>query len=317
MVSLVGGVQAPVDFGLVLPPCTDPGTLLATLKYADGAGFHTVWVPDRTIAEVPFLDALSVLGALAVATTRVRIGPVSLIASRRNPVLTAHALASIDHLSDGRLVVGVGVGGIEPNEFAVVGVDPASRGALTDEHLHLWRRLWSQADVDHDGRGFHCQGVTIGPPPAGRIPVWIAGSSPAAQRRAGRLGDGWIPVFTTPTRYGRQWEVVTDAASAADRDPMAIVPGVYLFGSIGSTAADPKARLDAALQRMLGSPLASMADSCLCGTPGEWVEQIGRWTAVGVRHVSALLFSDDLERDVRLVGEEVLPALRSISSDPR
>lgn len=296
----------PIEFGLVLPPLPDVASLASTLRYVDGAPFDTVWVPDRTLADTTFLDALTVLGALSLATSRVRIGPASLVASRRNPVLTAHALATANYLSGGRLVVGVGVSGIEPNEFAVAGVDPQRRGTLTDEYMGLWRRLWSEDDVDHEG-AYACRGVTIGPRPDKPIPVWIAGNSPAANRRAGRLGDGWLPCFVTPARYPGEWATVGEVAAAEGRDPGAIVPGVYLFGAVARRSDDARAVLDGALQAMLGAPLTALADSCVVGTPAEWVEQIERWKAAGARHVSVLLFTGDLDSDVRIVGEEVLP----------
>ncbi|WP_088315582.1 LLM class flavin-dependent oxidoreductase [Kineosporia sp. R_H_3] len=303
-------MSGPFELGLALPPTPDAQTLAPTLAYADTAGFSHIWAPDRTLSAQPaFLDALTVLSALAVLTRNVTIGPVSLVASRRNPVNTAHALASVEYLSGGRLTVGVGVSGIEPKEFAIAGIDTAVRGAVTDEYLHLWRRLWGEEEVTHEGVHYRCDDITLHPKPSRHIPVWIAGGSEAAQRRAGRLGDAWIPTFVTPDSYPAQFDVVRRTAEDCGRDPDAITPAVYVFGAIAEDGALARQVADGALQGMLGAPLAALEQSCLVGTPDDWAAQLGRWQEAGVRHVSAVLFTQSLLDDVRLVGETVLPRL--------
>lgn len=303
-------MSRPLELGLALPPTPDAQTLAPTLAFADGAGFSHIWAPDRTLsAQPPFLDALTVLSTLAILTKNVTIGPVSLIASRRNPVITAHALASVEYLSGGRLTVGVGVSGIEPKEFAIAGVDTAVRGAVTDEYLHLWRRLWGEADVTHEGIHYQCDGITLHPKPNRHIPLWIAGGSEAAQRRAGRVGDAWIPTFVTPDTYAPGFDVVRRTAQDAGRDPDAITPAVYVFGAIAQDRELARQIADGALQGMIGAPLAAVERSCLVGTGDDWVAQLERWQEAGVRHVSAVLFTRSLLDDVRLLGDTVLPRI--------
>ncbi|MBL8932873.1 MAG: LLM class flavin-dependent oxidoreductase [Kineosporiaceae bacterium] len=303
-------MSEPLELGLALPPTPDAQTLAPTLAYADAAGFSHIWAPDRTLsAQPPFLDALTVLGALAVLTQHVTIGPVSLIASRRNPVNTAHALASVEYLSGGRLTVGVGVSGIEPKEFAIAGIDTAVRGAVTDEYLHLWRRLWGEEEVTHDGVHYRCDDITLHPRPNRHIPVWVAGGSEAAQRRAGRLGDAWIPTFVTPDAYTAGFDVVRGTAQDAGRDPDAITPAVYVFGAISQDREVARQIADLSLQGMIGAPLAAVEQSCIVGTGDDWVAQLERWQEAGVRHVSAVLFTQSLQDDVRLLGETVLPRI--------
>ena len=301
-----------LELGLALPPTPDARTLAPTLAYADTAGFSHIWAPDRTLSAQPqFLDALTVLSTLAVLTKNVSIGPVSLIASRRNPVNTAHALASVEYLSGGRLTVGVGVSGIEPKEFAIAGVDTAVRGAVTDEYLHLWRRLWGEEEVSHDGVHYRCDDITLHPRPNRHIPLWIAGGSEAAQRRAGRIGDAWIPTFVTPDAYPAGFDVVLRTAQDVGRDPDAITPAVYVFGAIAQDREVARQIADGALQGMIGAPLAAVEQSCLVGTGDDWVAQLQRWQEAGVRHVSAVLFTASLLEDVRLLGETVLPRIRT------
>jgi alkanesulfonate monooxygenase SsuD/methylene tetrahydromethanopterin reductase-like flavin-dependent oxidoreductase (luciferase family) len=123
----------------VLPPCPSPDELRVTASYADDSGLHSLWVTDRTVAGMPWLDGLTVLSALALATRRVQIGTSVLVLPRRNPVYVAHALASVEYLSNGRLIAGSGVGNaaVSGPEFEIAGVDMAQRGRLTDEYLDL------------------------------------------------------------------------------------------------------------------------------------------------------------------------------------
>ncbi|MHB9849064.1 LLM class flavin-dependent oxidoreductase [Streptomyces krungchingensis] len=297
--------------GLVLPPCPNPEELSATVACADESGLHSLWVTDRTVAGMPWLDGLTLLGALAATTRRVEIGTSVLVLSRRNPVHVAHALATVEYLSGGRLIAGIGVGNTHVSlpEFEIAGVDPAQRGRLTDEYVGLLRRLWSEEEVDHVGDGWRCSKIGLLPRPARQVPVWIGGSSPASRRRAGRIGDGWLSVFSSPKQHASQWAEVQAAAEASSRAPAAIVPGTYLFGAIGTDGDASRQLLDRTLQGFLNLPLTAVADSCVWGTPEQWLERLAEWHDAGAQHVNVALFSNQLERDARLVAEHVVPHL--------
>ncbi|MCM2393722.1 LLM class flavin-dependent oxidoreductase [Streptomyces albipurpureus] len=302
--------------GLVLPPSVPPGQLWPAVETADRGGFDSVWVTDRTIAGTPWLEAHTLLGAVAARTERVRIGTSVLCIARRNPVLTAHALATADHLSGGRLVAGVGLGGLEPAEYAIAGVPIASRGALTDEYLGLVRRLWQEESVDHHGPGFRCEGISIAPRPAAPVPLWIGGNSPAAYRRAGRLGDGWISVFAGPDGFRDGWEQVLAQAEAAGRDPQPLTPAVHLFAAIGTRPGQAEAVLEPAVRALLGAGLDQYGDACLYGTPDRWTDTIGRFAEAGARQINVLLFGDGLARDTETIALEVIPQLGPRTATP-
>jgi alkanesulfonate monooxygenase SsuD/methylene tetrahydromethanopterin reductase-like flavin-dependent oxidoreductase (luciferase family) len=141
------------------------------------------------------------------------------------------------------------------------------------------------------------------------VPIWLGGSTSRARRRAGRLGNGWLAVSSSPQRFPAEWAEVRQAATAAGRDPADLTPATYLFGSIDEDGASSRILLDVVLRQFLGTPLDAVADSCIWGTPGQWRERLARWEAAGARHVNVALFTSSLKHDVQLLSEQVLPHL--------
>jgi probable F420-dependent oxidoreductase len=136
----------------------------------------------------------------------------------RNPVVLAKELASLDRLSGGRLLPGVGLGAPVPAEHRAFGVDRRARAGLFDEALTLIRRLWTEDDVHHEGDHFHVDGVTLRPRPLQQpIDVWLGGTAPSELRRTARLGDGWLPSFTVPAEVEAGWATINRVAAEHDR----------------------------------------------------------------------------------------------------
>ena len=295
------GSHPGLQLGLVLPPCLSGDELRAVARDADDSGLHSLWVTDRTVAGTPWLDALTVLGALAGVTRRVQIGTSVLVLPRRNPVHVAHALATVDYLTGGRLIAGIGVGNaaVSGPEFAIAGTDMTQRGRLTDEYLTLVRRLWTEDDGE----------TSLAPKPGRHVPVWIGGSTSAARRRAGRAGDGWLAVFSAPGRFAAEWAEVQHEADRHGRDPSQLVPATYLFGAIDEDGVSSRQLLDGILPGFLGAPLDAVADTCIWGTPGQWLQRLAQWQEAGARHVNVALFTSALEHDMHLLTERVLPQL--------
>jgi probable F420-dependent oxidoreductase len=301
-----------LDLGIVLPPYTTKDHLRAVAETADATGIDSLWVTDRTVVGMPWLETLTTLGALAALTERVRIGSSVLVLPRRNPILLAQSLATVEHLSGGRFIAGIGVGDPRitgPAEMELAGVDPTVRGRITDDYLDLLRRLWTEDDVTFDSPGCRADGITLGLKPTADIPVWIGGGTPAARRRAGRVGDGWLALMSTPDRFPGELAEVQESARRHGRDADAVVPAVYMFGAIDTDGESSERLLDTALQGFMGAPLAAIADGCVWGTPDDWCRRLAGWQAAGARSVNIALFSADLPADVRLIGEHVVPAL--------
>jgi len=163
-------------------------------------GYDSVWTSEHIFFYFPTSDALTTLAAAAALTSRIRLGTAVLLLPLRPAALAAKEITSVDVISGGRLTLGIGVGGEYPKEFQAVGVPVKERGPRTDEAIQLLRKLWTEDNVSFDGRFTVLDGVTLQPKPAqpGGPPLWIAGRSQAAIRRAGRLGDGYLPYLFSP-----------------------------------------------------------------------------------------------------------------------
>jgi probable F420-dependent oxidoreductase len=152
-------------------------------------------------------------------TTRIKFGFSVLVLPGRNPMLLAKELATIDRLSNGRLLPAVGLGAPDPMEHQAFGIQREERAALFDEMLPLMRRLWTEDSVDHDGPRFHLKAASILPKPVQQpLDIWLGGIAPSELRRVGRLGDGWLPSFVTPDDAAEKRPVVEEAAAAAGRE---------------------------------------------------------------------------------------------------
>jgi len=173
---------------------------------------------------MPILEALMTLSYIAGVTTRVTLGTEVLVLPQRHPTLVAKQVSTLDTLSGGRVRLGVGVGWQE-SEYEALGEDFHTRGARMDEAIRLLRAWWGDPRVDFDGKHYQITAMAMEPkPPQGRaVPIWIGGSSEAALRRVGQLGDGWLGNRINDAADARRvFETIRRHAEAAGRDPGAI-----------------------------------------------------------------------------------------------
>ena len=202
------------------PAGKDGAEFLWTLTdLCERSGIDSLWLSDRLSSPLPVLEPLTALAAVAARTERIKFGPSVLVLPFRTPVVVAKELATIDYLSGGRLLPAVGVGVELPGEFDASGVPFKDRGRRTDEAIEIIRRLWLEDEVTFQGEFYRLERVSVLPKPVQTPPpIWIGGKSEAAQRRAGRLGDGWIPSFITPREFARGVEGVQRYAREAGRE---------------------------------------------------------------------------------------------------
>jgi probable F420-dependent oxidoreductase len=182
----------------------------------EGHGFDSLWLSERLTGGAP--DPMIGLAFAAGRSRKLKLGTSVQVLPGRNPAEVAKAWASLDRLSGGRALPAFGLGVADPAEQQAFGVAREERGAIFDEALPLVRRLWLEDDVDHDGDRFGYRGLTVRPKPVQQPPdVWLGGRAKSELRRVGRLGDGWLPSFTTPGEAAAGRVVVEDAAAAAGR----------------------------------------------------------------------------------------------------
>jgi probable F420-dependent oxidoreductase len=280
--------------------------LLALAETAEALGFDSVWVGDSLLAR-PRHDPLTLLAAVAARTRKVEMGTAVLLPALRNPVVLAHQVATLDRISEGRLILGIGIASDQPNiraEFVAAGVPFEKRVGTLVEGVALMRALWTGKPVDWDGR-WQMKGAVLGPTPhrPGGPPIWIGGSVPAARERTGRLFDGWFPNAPSPSDYAGQWAEVKAAAKAAGRDPAALTGAMYLTLSIDDDAARAEARIDSYLEQYYGQRPDVMRKRQMCyAGPAEgaaaWLKS---YADAGASHL-VLRFAGEHERQLQIVS---------------
>jgi probable F420-dependent oxidoreductase len=273
----------------------------------------SLWFNERLSAPQPVLEPLTTMAAVAARTRRLKFGPSVLVTPFRTPVLLARELATIDYLSGGRLLPALGVGVEQEREFRAAGVPFKERGRRTDEAIHIMRRCWAEDEVTFAGEFWSLERVTVLPKPVQQpFPVWIGGNSEVAMRRAGRLGDGWIPSFITPEQFRVGVEKTQAFAAEAGREVPADHFGalVYFCFAADPAAAEatakpflPRGRVDdATLTRIaaFGPPdvLAARLDEYVRGGGSKFI----------VRPMGP---PDGMLEQVQRLAEEVLPAFHA------
>jgi probable F420-dependent oxidoreductase len=216
----------------------DAQTLVGLAARADELGFDSVWAHDHVfnvghvlerIGSRPYYEPLTLLSFVAARTTRVRLGTSVLVLPYHNPIRLAKAAATLDVLSGGRLLLGVGVGAIE-QEMEAMGTPFKQRGAFTDEAIAVMRTLWSEEDPRFDGKFSRFAGMKFSPKPFQKrsIPIIIGGISRAAIRRAARVGDGWQPLGLGPDALGEAISVLREELRACGRDASQVPVSITL-----------------------------------------------------------------------------------------
>ena len=217
------GFVVPNNFGV-----SDPHEVVRLGVRAEELGFDSVWVNHHVLnvgyvrerlGERPYHDALVMLTWLAAQTSRVRLGTSVLVLPYLHPMVLAKELATLDHLSGGRLTVGVGVGSL-PEENAALGVAYDSRGDYCNEFLEVMRRLWTDDRASFHGRFFDFEDLISSPKPLQRPhpPIVVGGNRPPALRRVASLGDGWHPLGVSPDGVRQRLETIRSEALARERE---------------------------------------------------------------------------------------------------
>jgi probable F420-dependent oxidoreductase len=260
--------------------------LVSFASRVEDLGFDSIWLGEHLLWRVGFLDPMVALAAISGVTQRIKLGTSVLILPLHHPLPLAKAATTLDILSHGRLILGVGVGGENPNEFAAVGIDVKQRGRLTNESLGLLRRLWTEDAVQHDGPAYPCNDATVRPRPLtpGGPPVWIGGRSEAAQQRAARLGDGWLPYLVSPRQYGAGIGALRATAESACQPLSDFTPALHIFVAIDG-ALDGRRLLGDFFERIYSDRLERVLNStCLVGSVTDCAERLCEYWRAGARH---------------------------------
>jgi probable F420-dependent oxidoreductase len=278
-------------------------------------GYDSIWTSEHMLFYVPIFDALTTLAAFAARTQRILLGTAVLLLPLRHPTVTAKEVASIDIMSNGRVILGIGVGGEFAREFVACGVPVNERGRRTNEAIEVMRKLWSESNVNFEGRFFRLEDASMEPKPVQKPgpPIWVAGRSEAAMKRAARLGDGYMPYLFSPERYRDSLQKVHAFAEEAGRDPAAIETGLYQFISVADTYDEARQRANQDLSVRYNQPFDRIVDRyCVLGTPEQCADRLGQYIDAGVRHFILVPIPSGrgLAADLETYAKEVAPKVR-------
>lgn len=276
-----------MDWGLHLPHLGRQATrenLIAFATTADRLGVHSLWSSDHVAwpreveskypytedgsfpggYDMPWLDPLGVLFMVAGCTEHARLGTTVLILGYRPPLLTAKAWASLDVMSGGRAIVGVGVGWMK-EEFDALQMPYDHRGERADEQLEIYRTVWSQQDPSFSGRFYEFPPIGFSPRPLqDPLPIWVGGDSEPAFRRTVRYGDAFHAAFQKRETVEKAWARVRELAAEAGRNPDDITLSIRLYLDPDGTQAPEKS---------------------IAGSAQQMADTVGAWSSIGVTHI--------------------------------
>src|SRR6185436_16309414 len=216
------------------------------VELCEKSEIDSLWFSERLSSPLPIPEPMTAMAAIAARTTRLKFGPSVFVTPFRTPALAAREIAMVDYLSGGRLLPAFGIGAEQEREFLAAGVPFRERGRRTDEAIAIMRRCWSEDEVTFKGEFWQLDRITVLPKPVQQpMPLWIGGNSEAAMRRAGRLGDGWIPSFITPDQLRVGVRKTQAFAAESGRE----IPADH-FGALFYCCLDP----DPAVARAMAAP---------------------------------------------------------------
>ena len=295
-------------FGFALPSSIDGEELCYFAQRAEALGFESIWTGDHIVlptagtdqypytadgsfsrsADEPFLETMTLLSYVAARTKTIRIGSTVVILPYRNPIVQAKMFASLDVLTGGRVICGVGVGWLE-KEFETLGVPYARRGAMSDEWLAIFKCLWTEEYPSHQGEFYSFDGIQLYPKPVQKpqIPIWVGGHTRRAIRRTVAFGDAWHPTRQTPEYVEGMLPYLRHHAREAGRDPSEIT--ISLKRSLHFTD--------------LGLPESGTVRTggAMIGTTREVIEDVRRCSQIGISQLTYDFRTRDVEACVRTI----------------
>jgi alkanesulfonate monooxygenase len=297
------------------PEMPDAGALIEYAVRAERLGYESVWVWDHILLGVdpyfPILDALSVLTAVAARTERIRLGTGILVLSARNPVVLAKQLSTIDHISNGRLTLGVAAGWYK-REFDAIGVPFNKRGDIMDQNLEILTRLWQEDQVTASYPPYELAAAVMSPKPVQkpRPPILIGGYVDRVLKRAGTVGDGWLTYYYTAEGFTKSWAKVRRFAEEAGRDPNTLRSINQLPIYIGKSREEVEAPMLEWLTTEwdFAGWSDSTTDSAVLGTVDDCVEQLQAHLDAGVQQITLVPYRFDTEQ-IEQIAEEIIPRI--------
>ena len=309
-------------FGIPVPQVfmdgrPDMDLVRRSLKRAEELGFESAWVQDQVAGSVPLMESVSLLCYAAAVTERIRLGVSVIVFPIRNAVQLAKNFSSLDNMSNGRAILGIGLGPVFAGDhyFNIFGTRSNEALRRFNEGLTIMRALWSESKVDLDGEFYTLRGAAMEPKPIQKpLPVWFGGQHPKALRRAARIADGYMGAGPTTTEdFALQVHQLRRFVDETGRDPASFPISKRVYLAVDQDPARAKARLDeffwARYPWMIQSNPNFVADICAWGSPEQVADGLRPVLAAGAGMIVLNPLWDFVEQMEQL-SEEVIPLLR-------
>src|SRR3984957_1391996 len=288
------------------------------VELVDRCGYDSLWVGDHISFPLAIFDPLLQLAQAAVVSRRLLLGTSVLLLPLRHPTPVAKQVTTLDHLTEGRFILGVGVGGEFPREYAACDVPHNERGARLAEGVTVLRKFFSGEPVTHHGKFYGpFEDVPMNPPPRqpGGPPIWFAGRKDAALRRIGRVGDGYLSYVVSPEMYRAALATIESAAEQAGRGSIPFGTGHLLFTRLDRSYEEALDRATETLSVRYAMDFRKAAQRyCALGTPAMVAERIREFHAAGVRHVALDLLGpyEQKAEQIAWFARDALPLLADL-----
>jgi probable F420-dependent oxidoreductase len=300
------GIAIPQDF--IAGPL-EIEALHTYLHRAESLGYDSVWVQEQIVGTVPILEPLTLLTYAAALTRTVRLGTSVMVFNLRHPIQLAKSLTSLDHLSRGRLTVGVGLGG-QTADYAAFGITPERRVRRFVEGLEVMKALWTEPAVTYTGQFWRLEGIAQEPKPVQKPhpPIWFGARQPAALRRAVRLGDGFMGAGSSSAQeFKSQVQLLRGFLEEAGRDPATFTISKRVYLAVD----DDKARAERRLRHWFGIRYrnADMASQVsVWGSVGECLDKLAAIVGHGAQHL-LLNPAFDYPEQMEVLAQAIVPHL--------
>lgn len=276
--------MADIKFGVTYSERLDFTDLPAYARRVEELGFDSIWVTENISSGAPALECFTALSFMAANTGKLMLGPSVTLLPLRNPVLVAQTVASLDILSGGRVVFGVGVGNDTP-EFLAYGGNARERASRSDEALEIIKRLWTQNSVTFHGKHFHLDDYQLLPKPAQKPHprIHVGGGAASVVRRAGRFADSLIPVSKTPAEARAMFESAEQTARESGRDASAMTRVMHIFMCFADSPEEAADIASGVYTRRANSKTEIPPDSPhLLGSPHRIADTLQSYIDIGV-----------------------------------
>ena len=310
------GYLLPTREMVMAPGNPDFGLMIDLAERAEGHGFDSVWCGDSVLAR-PRLEALSTLAAIAGRTKQVKLGTAVFLPALRNPVILANEIANLDIVSEGRVILGVGIASKTPaveKEFNACGVSFRHRVSIFEECVTVMRKLWAGSEVNFDGRHFQLDGIRLGLKPVqqGGIPIWMAASAEKPQRRMLNIGDGWFPNSTSPEAFTAGWQQIEALAKESGDDANRLHKALYTTLNINEDKAQADKEMKEFIEGYYNTPFETMSrtQSVFTGNVQDAIGWLKGFVAAGVETIVVRFGGPNQTGQLELCAKEVIPRLR-------